>query len=42
MDRILNFNLLKNPFNWIIVVLMVLLAFTGAEIVFNQFSNSDK
>ena len=38
MDSIINFNLLKNPFNWVIVILMVLLAYLGAEIVFNQFS----
>lgn len=42
MDAILNINLLKNPFNWIIVALMVLLAYVAAEIVFNQFSNSDQ
>jgi len=41
MDAIINWDLLKNPLNWVIVVLMVLLFFIGAEIVFNQFS-SDK
>lgn len=38
MDRVLNIKLLKNPFNWVIVLLMVLLGFLCAEIVFKQFS----
>lgn len=38
MDSILNFNLLKNPLNWLIVLLMVMLAYTGTEIILKQFS----
>lgn len=41
MDKILNIGLLKNPLNWVIIALMLVLAFLGAEVVFNQFS-SDK
>lgn len=37
MDSIINLNLLKNPFNWAIVILMVLLAYIGAEVIINQF-----
>lgn len=42
MDSIINLNLMKNPMNWIIVILMVLLAFIGAEIIFNKFSKEGK
>lgn len=33
MDRFLNFNLLSNPFNWVIVFLMVVFAMMGAHLV---------
>jgi hypothetical protein len=38
MEHIINIGLLKNPLNWVIIALMLILAFLGAEIVFNQFS----
>lgn len=38
MDSIINVGMLKNPLNWVIVTLMIVLFFMGAEIVINQFS----
>lgn len=38
MDSIINIGLLKNPLNWLTVLMMVILAYIGAEIVFIQFS----
>lgn len=38
MDSVINVGMLKNPLNWVIVTLMIVLFFMGAEIVINQFS----
>lgn len=34
MDSIINAGLIKNPLNWVIVLLMVVLGYTIAEVVF--------
>lgn len=39
MDKILNLDLMKNPFNWVTVALMVILAGIFMDIVFRRFSN---
>lgn len=33
LDKIVNVNLLKNPLNWLIVVLMVVLFTVGVDLV---------
>lgn len=40
MDSIINVGLIKNPINWVIITLMLVLFFLGAEIVLNQFSTN--
>lgn len=39
MDRFLNFELMKNPLNWVIMFLMVAIAFTGAHLVASSLNN---
>lgn len=39
MDAVLNIGLLKNPLNWVIILLMLLIAYLGAEVIFNQFAS---
>jgi hypothetical protein len=38
MDKVINLALIKNPLNWVIVFLMIVLGGMAAEIVFKQFS----
>lgn len=39
MDKVINFELIKNPFNWAILFLMVATAYLGAGYVASAFND---
>jgi len=41
MDKFLNLNLMRNPANWIILFLMVALAYVGAGYVAQSYANGE-
>lgn len=40
--RVLNFEMLKNPLNWIIVLLMLVIAGTAGHLVLSYFQHEPK
>ena len=40
MDRIVNWELLKEPLNWIIVILMLMIGVFGLNLIMNPNGNS--
>ncbi len=40
MDKFINVNLLGNPFNWVVVTLMVVIGGMAIHLIFNVAPNS--
>lgn len=41
MDKFINVNLLSNPFNWVVVTLMVVIGGFAIHLIFNVAPNSE-